>query len=73
MTDILTIFVQQVVSSENQTAPWVIILFEIIQDILTLGLDFARIFEVRSFPSDARTRPVTAGAAKESDPIWLWS
>ena len=60
VTDILTIFVQKVVSSKNPTAPQVIILFKIIEIILTFGLHFAGIFEVGPFPADARTRPVTA-------------
>ena len=60
LTDILTIFVQKVVSSKNSTAPRVIILLKIIKDILTFGLHFAGIFELRQFPLDSRTRPVTA-------------
>ena len=60
VSDILTIFVQKVMSSKNSTAPWVIILLKIIEDILTFGLHFAGIFELRPFPLDSRTRPVTA-------------
>ena len=60
MNDILTVLIQKVASSEDPTAPAVVVSFEIIDETLTLGLKFARIFEVRPFSSDARTCPVTA-------------
>ena len=41
VTDILTNLMQKVVSSENPTVPRVIILFEFIEDILTLDLRFS--------------------------------
>ena len=60
VTGILTNLMQKVVSSENPTVPRVIILFDFIEDILTLDLHFVSFFELRSFPAEARTRPVTA-------------
>ena len=53
VTNILTVLKQKVVSSENPTAPWVIILVENIEEFLTPGLKFAGIFEARPFPSEA--------------------
>ena len=60
VTGILTNLMQKVMSSENPTVPRVIILFEFIEDILTLDLHFVNFFELKSFPAEARTRPVTA-------------
>ena len=60
VTDILTNLMQKVVSSENPTVPWVIILFEFIDDILTCYLHFVIFFKLRPFPVEAQTHPVTA-------------
>ena len=40
VTNILTVLMQKVASSENPTAPWVIILFVIIDEILICGVHF---------------------------------
>ena len=41
---ILTMLLQKVVSLENSTVAWVIIMFEFIEDILTFGLHFVMFF-----------------------------
>ena len=60
MTDILTVLMQKVASSENPTVPRGCFLFEFIKEILTLGLHFVNFFELRSFPAEGRPRPVIA-------------